>query len=239
MSTGFRIEIVDTPDGFVEMREVFHGVWGGPVPLVAMELLAAISHSGGYLTAARVDGELVGASLGLLAQYRDRPALHSHVTGLLPAARGLGLGRAMKLHQHRWAAERGIEWIEWTFDPLVRRNAWFNVAVLGVEVHAYLPAFYGEMTDDINVGDESDRLLVAWPVTPEPVDQRPLRDGTGVDAVAFVDTPLDVVALRRDDPIAVSDWRHRTRELLTRHLAAGRRVVGFTRDGRYVIGSGP
>jgi predicted GNAT superfamily acetyltransferase len=234
------IEIVDTPAGFVEMRDLFHRVWGGPVPLVAIEMLAAISHSGGYLARARVDGETVGASLGLLARYRGAPALHSHVTGLLPAARGLGLGRAMKLHQYRWASDRELAWIEWTFDPLVRRNAWFNIAVLGAETHAYLPSFYGEMTDAINAGDESDRLLTAWRIDPDrdPADQ-PLRDGSGVEAIDLVGTPADVVALRRDDPGSVAQWRRRTREALTDHLAADRRIIGFTRDGSYVIGSGP
>ncbi len=234
------IETVDTPAGFVEMRDLFHRVWGGPVPLVAIEMLAAISHSGGYLARARIDGEVVGASLGLLARYRDEPALHSHVTGLLPATRGLGLGRALKLHQYRWAAERGITSIEWTFDPLVRRNAWFNIAVLGAETHAYLPSFYGEMTDAINAGDESDRLLMVWPVDPDrdPAERR-LRDGSDVEAIDLVATPADVVALRGTDPAAVAGWRRRTREALTEHLATGRRIVGFTRDGSYVIGSAP
>ncbi len=78
-----------------------------------------------------------------------------------------GAGRAMKLHQRDWAAERDIPWITWTFDPLVRRNAWFNIEVLGAQVSEYLVNFYGPMTDSINAHDESDRLVVAWPTDPD------------------------------------------------------------------------
>jgi predicted GNAT superfamily acetyltransferase len=52
--------------------------------------------------------------------------------------------------------------IVWTFDPLVARNAWFNLAKLGATPSAYLEDFYGPMTDAINAGMASDRLLVTW-----------------------------------------------------------------------------
>jgi predicted GNAT superfamily acetyltransferase len=158
------------------------------------------------------------------------------VTGLLPAARALGVGRELKLHQREWARARGLESIVWTFDPLVRRNAWFNIAVLGAEIAAYLPSFYGTMTDAINGGDESDRLLVAWDIR-APLPSSPM-DGTGAgDDRLLVPTPDDVVQLRRTDPEAVASWRRSTRETFLDALAAGRSVVGFTRAGDYVMGS--
>jgi predicted GNAT superfamily acetyltransferase len=163
--------------------------------------------------------------------------LHSHVTGLIPAARGSGLGRAIKLHQRAWAVANEVPHIVWTFDPLVRRNAWFNIAVLGAEVTEYLPSFYGSMTDAINAGDDSDRLLVTWNVT-RPVPDRP-RDGHEMAGSQLVAVPDDVVALRRTDPLAVAVWRARTRSALTTALAEGRPIVGFTRAGHYVIGSVP
>ena len=182
-------------------------------------------------------GTMVGASLGLLARHGDRPALHSHVTGLLPATRGMGLGRALKLHQRDWAIAHDLDVITWTFDPLVRRNAWFNIAVLGADVDEYLPSFYGVMNDAINAGDESDRLHVVWDLaSPVPTDP---RDGSTVDEPLLVPTPDDIVALRHTDPAAVAHWRSTTRDALTTALTAGRPIAGFTRDGNYVIGSTP
>jgi predicted GNAT superfamily acetyltransferase len=149
--------------------------------------------------------------------------------------RHAGIGRAIKLHQRTWAIERGLDRITWTFDPLVRRNAWFNLAILGADVDAYLPSFYGEMSDAINAGDVSDRLLLAWDLS-APVPDTP-RDGTDLSNTELVPTPLDIVELRRCDPPAVAAWRSETRQALTSALDSGRRVLGFTRDGEYVIGS--
>lgn len=224
-----------------QVVDVLQRVWGADAPIVTLEMARAIGHSGGYVAGAFTNGgragSIVGASVGFLALHEGAPALHSHVTGLLPDARSSGVGRRMKMHQRAWAAARGIEWITWTFDPLVRHNAWFNIAVLGADVHGYLPDFYGTMTDAINAGDHSDRLHVEWRVS-APVPQH-ARNGGDVAGALLVPTPTDVVALRRSDPAAVTRWRRDVRAALTDAFDHGRHVVGFTREGNYVIGSEP
>jgi len=65
------------------------------------------------------------------------------------------------------------------------------------------------------------------------------RDGSGAASQLLVPTPPDIVELRRRDPLAVGRWRVETRDALTRALGADQRVVGFTRDGNYVIGEHP
>lgn len=231
------VRTISTPEDFSRHDALLREVWGMSTPLASLELLTALSHSGGYVAAA-FDGEaMIGASVGFLADHHGERALHSHVTGVVGSMRHSGVGRAIKLHQRSWAAEHGIAWITWTFDPLVRRNAWFNIAVLGADVDAYLPSFYGTMTDAINAGDESDRLLMAWNVA-APVPAHP-RDGSDVPDPVLVPTPPDIVELRRSDPGAVASWRSATRRALTAALGSGRRVLGFTREGAYVIGSRP
>ena len=230
------VRTISTREDFLAHDALMQGVWGMSAPLVTIELLTAISHSGGYVSAAFDEARMVGASVGFLADHHGAVALHSHITGVVDSMRHAGIGRAIKLHQRRWAAEHGIDWITWTFDPLVRRNAWFNIALLGADVEAYLPSFYGTMTDAINAGDESDRLLIAWDVrTPIP---SPPRDGRALRDALLVPTPSDIVELRRTDPQAVTRWRADTREALTTAFAAGGRVIGFTKEGAYVIGSG-
>ena len=234
-SPSIEVRSISSRRDFDEHGALMQGVWGTESPLVNVEMLTALSHSGGYVAAAFEADRMLGASVGFLADHHGELALHSHVTGVIDSMRHAGVGRAIKLHQRAWAAERALRWITWTFDPLVRRNAWFNIAVLGADVDAYLPSFYGEMTDAINAGDESDRLLMAWDVSAS-VPTQP-REGDDAVNPILVPTPADVVALRRTDPRAAAAWRSETRTALTGALAAGRPVVGFTRDGAYVIGS--
>jgi predicted GNAT superfamily acetyltransferase len=209
--------------------DLFEQVWGSGVPMLGVELLRALSHAGGYVCGAFLDGVLVGASVAFLGRYDGRLDLHSHATGVSPTARGAHVGRALKLHQRQWALQQGIEQITWTFDPLVRRNAWFNIARLGARPAEYLVDFYGPMSDAINAGDESDRLLVAWDLTvtaPEVTFDPQVH--------ARISTPEDIETLRRSDPVAARQWRADVREQL-RGPVDDRLVVGFTRDGDYLV----
>ena len=115
--------------------------------------------------------------------------MHSHITGVLPGLQSHGLGRVLKQHQREWAFARDVGHITWTFDPLVARNAHFNLRVLGARVTEYLVNHYGPMDDGVNRGDETDRVMVSWalaaPPAPTPADDR---------VVASVAVPHDIEA---------------------------------------------
>lgn len=229
---------------------LFAATWPGQPP-ASTGLLRAVSHAGGYVAGARdADGVLVGAAMGFLAEHHG-PALHSHLAAVVPAARGRGVGLAMKLHQRDWARARRLTAVTWTFDPLVRRNAWFNLTKLGASVDAYLPDHYGRMDDGINDADETDRLLAVWAVqaasggdAPDPAAAVPVLedvDGTPVTreappdaALVAVATPADVEALRRTDPALARQWRTAVRDALEPVVVSGR-VAGFTRAGSYLV----
>jgi predicted GNAT superfamily acetyltransferase len=232
MSDGdLEIRTLDTAAEMASIVTVFQQVWGSVTPIVGVELLRAIAHSGGYVAGAFAAGNIVGASFGFLARHDGQEALHSHVTGILPGVQHGGVGRAMKTHQRQWAAQRGIPWITWTFDPLVRRNAWFNIEVLGAHVAEYLVDFYGPMTDSINARDETDRLLMAWPTDPSTPTPTPPAGPAPVE----IPTPEDIVVLRRTDPIEAERWRHAVRDQLGGTLDRGGIVTAFTGDGSYVV----
>lgn len=242
--------------GLAELLPVdalFSAVWGEGSEPLGIELLRALSHAGGYVSGAFRGEELVGASVAFVGCHRG-PTLHSHQTGVLPAAQGLGVGRALKLHQRDWALARGIEQITWTFDPLVRRNAWFNLARLGARPDEYLVDFYGAMSDGINVGDASDRLYACWSLTQaqpalraevvtasdlvvNDVAGRPVSTPSAARFIR-IGTPPDIERLRRADPAAAREWRLVVRELLGEAIAAGS-VVGFTEAGEYVVDRSP
>jgi predicted GNAT superfamily acetyltransferase len=225
------IRLLETAEQMAPIVTMFQQVWGSVIPIVGVELLRAIGHGGGYVAGAFDSGHIVGASFGFLARHDGDDALHSHVTGILPGVQRSGVGRAMKNHQRAWAADQGLKWITWTFDPLVRRNAWFNIEVLRAHVADYLIDFYGPMTDSINGQDESDRLMVAWLTDPTAAVDETIPD---VEAIE-VPTPEDIVVIRRTDRDAARDWRLRVREELGERMNRGAVVTGFTRDGAYIV----
>ena len=225
------IKLLENAEEMALIVTMFQQVWGAVIPVVGVEMLRAIAHSGGYVAGAFDSGRIVGASVGFLARHEGEDALHSHVTGILPGATGSGVGRAMKNHQRAWAADQRLKWVTWTFDPLVRRNAWFNIEVLRAHVADYLVDFYGPMTDSINAHDESDRLMVAWPTDPTATTVTTNPDARQVE----VPTPEDIVVIRRTDPAASREWRLRLREELGERMHGGAVVTGFTRAGAYIV----
>jgi len=247
------VRLLDRLAELLPVDELFVEVWGPGTERLGIELLRALSHGGGYVAGAFRGDELVGASVAFVGQH-DEPALHSHQTGVAPAAQGLGVGLALKLHQRDWALARGIDLITWTFDPLVRRNAWFNLSKLGARPDEYLVDFYGAMSDGINVGDESDRLYACWRLGRRPAPPAAAQlsaaevilaeeDGhpvvTPSDArFVLIGTPLDIERLRRTDPAAAREWRMVLREHLGAEVAHGS-VVGFTEAGEYVVDREP
>nr|WP_285775095.1 GNAT family N-acetyltransferase [Microtetraspora sp. NBRC 13810] len=239
---------------FGEVDALFARIWRfepGGQPITA-ELMRALAHAGNYVAGAFQGERMVGASVGFFGQDAT---LHSHITG---AAVGHGIGFDLKLHQRLWALARGLSRITWTYDPLVRRNAHFNLAKLGARPAEYLPSFYGVMADAINQGDESDRILAVWPLADPGVEAAVRREprppqvpadavvglsGDGdrpvagrTDArVVLVAVPEDIERLRGADPGAAKAWRHAVRDVLGGLLAEGAQVTGFHRKMYYVV----
>lgn len=230
MSGIIDVQLVVTPADADKASALFDEVWE-ITNMVPSEVIVAALHSGGYSSLARLNGEVVGASFGLAS---NNGTLHSHVTGVARAHAGSGIGAQMKRHQWYWAQSHGYQAIGWTFDPLVRRNAWFNLVKLGARVVSYHENFYGEWTDPLNAGDRSDRLYVKWNVsaTGEPqVGKSVVANSGDVE----VPTPQDIESLRRTDRSEALSWRSRQRESLKVLLQPGARIRGFTDDSAYVI----
>ena len=141
---------------------------------MSAELLRAMGKAESYVAGAfdaeHPEAGMVGVCVGFHSTPAAR-AMHSHIAGVTPAVAGRHVGFALKLHQRAWCLDRGIDLTEWTFDPLVSRNAYFNLAKLGARVAEYLPDFYGSMTDAINRATTSDRILVHWSLASPEVAQ--------------------------------------------------------------------
>jgi predicted GNAT superfamily acetyltransferase len=223
-----------------ELAELFATIWGRPgEPPLDSSTLQALSHSGNYVAAAYSGNRMVGGLIGWLGgRPPDDLHLHSHILGVLPDTEARGVGFGLKQHQRTWCLDRGVTSIEWTFDPLVRRNAYFNLVKLGADAVEYLVNFYGAMDDGINTGEESDRVLVRWNLQSEKAAAaaagRPLEFRPGAGAV-LVPVPDDIVAIRRADPELARRWRQQLREALGGAMTRGHRVTGFSRAFEYIL----
>ena len=252
-SSGVELREIEDTDELAAVSGLLSAIWHreAATPQLTVEMLKALSKTGNYVTAAFHEGRLVGAAVAFFAAP-DRTSLHSHIAGVVDDRRARNIGYALKLHQRAWALTRGIPTITWTFDPLVCRNAHFNIAKLGARAVEYLPDFYGEMGDAVNAGDQSDRLLVAWDLLAEnavpPVrdagtvlgiapDGTPRR-GDWPGAHAIVAVPPDIERLRTERPRLAAEWRLAVRDVLGSALAGGARIVEFRRDQGYVISAG-
>ena len=186
-------------------------VWAGGPEVVPFDLGIAVLHVGAYCSAAYDGDEMVAASFGFRGVFNGKDILHSHVTGSFQP----GAGYTLKQHQFEWAKQQGLAGITWSFDPLVRRNCVFNFDKLGATAVEYLPNFYGTMTDEINAGDDSDRLFVYWNLTGTQSDQSISPNAMPVEI------PEDIEALRKTDLTAAKTWRTSTRQKLQPLLEQG------------------
>ncbi|MGB4777366.1 GNAT family N-acetyltransferase [Microbacterium sp.] len=231
------IRELHTMEQVAAAADVISEVWGGDKTGMPANLLQALAHSGNYAVGLYLDrpgadgpgGErMIGASVAFFAAPAER-SMHSHITGVLAPYRSLGLGRLLKQHQRQWAFARDVGHITWTFDPLIARNAHFNLRVLGARVTEYLVDHYGAMDDVVNRGDESDRLMASWALA------APASPPREEDIVTTVEVPPDIERIRREQPGEALDWRYRVREAFEGLMQDGFVVGGFDADRGYLF----
>ena len=200
---------------------------------ITPNLLKAMVHSGAYLSGAFIGEKCVGAAFAFPA-ITGGLHIHSHMTAVLDDYRDQGIGYAIKIDQWYWAKKNNYREITWTFDPLVARNAKFNLIKLGVEISAYYPNFYGDMPDTINAGDESDRVMASWKVVgDQPVAKSVITNPSDLDIMIKI--PEDIVAIRSSDISENLKWRRRVRGEFIRAFEKGGKVVGFSANNEYVV----
>ena len=230
------IRVAHTPADSALIADLFDKVWDVK-SMVSPEIMTASLHNGGYGSVIYIDSRPVGAAFALVGRALpglNGPNLHSHATGVLPEFVGKGIGEMIKRHQWDWAKENGFDTITWTFDPLVRRNAHFNVIKLGATVLGYHQNFYGELDDGINAGEQSDRVLVRWNVAGVAAPQANTFVEPSQTAVV-IETPADIEQLRKTDRVQSDGWRARQRAAFESAQLSGLSVVGLSNDFSYVL----
>jgi predicted GNAT superfamily acetyltransferase len=188
-------------------QELERRVWGtDETDVVPIHVLITVQKNGGLLLGAYDPdgpaemGGLVGATFGWLGVGVD-PARReegeilkfcSHMAGVLPAWQGKRVGLRLKLAQREHVLAQGLtDWITWTYDPLYRANAAFNIHRLGATCATYIRDIYGELNDDLNRGVPSDRCQVDWRLRSPHVlhDIEPRRREQAWEAASLVVLP--------------------------------------------------
>jgi predicted GNAT superfamily acetyltransferase len=227
---------------FEEVLRLQQAIWGfADIELLPLRFLVVVSKVGGHVFGA-YDGEMMVGFCFAIPGIKPggRPYLHSHMLGVLPAYRDAGVGRSLKLKQRDEALSRGIELIEWTFDPLELKNAFFNIERLGVIVRRYVHNQYGTSTSVLHGGLPTDRLVPEWWIRSPRVEA--IIAGQSVNrppAEARITVPSNINALIENDPAQARQIQEDIGRQFDMHFRTGLAVTGFARteeSGTYLLG---
>lgn len=224
----------------VELQKQIWGYADGEV--YPLRLFVNLSKIGGHtLGAFTARGEMVGFVTSMPAWHGRRRYYHSLSLGVLPAHENQGLGRRLKLAQRDEALRSGVECIEWTFDPLRAKNAFFNIVRLGAIARRYLPDHYGPVASRLQQGLPSDRLIAEWwlksPRVQRVLARKPPRHSRRKPA-AELRIPHDIARLAASHPAEARARQAAAREFLQRCFARQLAITGFALDqpgARYVL----
>ena len=237
----YAIRPLTTLAEFQQCVEIQGAVWGyEDNDIVPRRMFLLAQKIGGQVVGAliRESGmeKLIGFAMALPA-YRDGLAyLHSHMLAVLPEYRNVGLGRRLKLAQRDDAIVRGIQRMEWTYDPLEIKNSYLNIAKLGAISRRYEADFYGPSSSSLQGGLPTDRLYAEWWLR-SPRVEAALRDGQV--AVLTAGAKFERVVV----PQAVGEWKATVdqkpraaavqtanRTVLQAAFRRGLAVIGYERD---------
>ena len=229
-------------DQFREAVSLQQEIWGfEDFELLPVRLFVVATKVGGQAFGAYDGNRMVGFCLSIPGlKAGGGYYLHSHMLGVANEYRNAGVGRALKLAQRDDALRRGIALIEWTFDPLEIKNAYFNMERLGAIVRRFVPNQYGMTTSHLHAGLPTDRLVAEWWVGSERVNatidsrpfQRPLPE-------ARVAVPANIAQLRADDLERARKIQAGIGDQFQEYFRRGMAVIGFERTaeaGVYLIG---
>ena len=171
------IRLLETPQELSAVEELQRLIWpGDETEILPVHIFRAAVHNGGLVLGAYNQDQLIGFVFGFpgVDLSGDKPRLThaSHMAGVHPEFRDAGLGYLLKRAQWQMVRHSGVERITWTYDPLQSRNANLNIAKLGAVCNTYIPNYYGEMRDGLNIGMPSDRFQVDWWVNSNRVQRR-------------------------------------------------------------------
>ena len=236
------IEALTTEQQFRDAVALQKTVWGfDEIELVPVRLFVVATKVGGQAFGAYTEGRMIAFCLALPGlKPGPKSFLHSQMLGVLPEFRDAGIGRRLKLRQREDALARGIDLIEWTFDPLEIKNAYFNMQRLGAIVRRYVRNQYGTTSSHLHGGLPTDRCTAEWWVASERV--RSIVNGDPYENPAIVEriqVPANIAEIRRTDPKRARAIQAEISECFESAFSRKLAVLGMDRSdefGTYLLG---
>lgn len=229
-------------DDFRECVRLQEQVWGfEDLEILPTRVFVVADEIGGQIFGAFEqagrESRMIGFLVALPGIRHGKPFFHSHMLGVLPEWRDRGVGRRLKMMQRDDALARGVGLVEWTFDPLEPKNAFFNIARLGAVVRRYVPNRYGITTSGLHAGLPTDRLAAEWWVGSERV--RAALEGRQPRVVVErrIEVPADIAEVKKRDRARALEIQARIRAEFQEAFAAGLAVAGFDPTGAYLLTS--
>src|SRR5580698_4826189 len=215
---------------FQEAVQLQKRIWGfEDIELLPARLFVVAIKVGGQAFGAYDGGRMIGFLISIPGLKPGGGSyLHSHMLGVLPDYRDQGVGRIMKLKQRDDALARGIRLIEWTFDPLELKNAFFNMERLGAIVRRYVENQYGTTSSPLHGGLPTDRCIAEWWISSPRVTTR--LDGgyfAHYPAEARIAIPSDIATIRANDPARAREIQQRACEQFRTAFDRELAVIGF------------
>jgi predicted GNAT superfamily acetyltransferase len=253
---------------FASCFDIQRAVWGSAdADLTPLPLFVVAAETGGQVLGAFAGERMVGFTLALAglhtkdksgapsAPYREprrlKPFLHSHMTAVVDGWRDHGVGRQLKLFQRNDALARGIDLIEWTFDPLQIKNAYFNLVRLGAIARKFVHNMYGSFSSPLQGSLPTDRLIAEWrlnsPRVRKAVSARAGSKRTSADRgrvrggkIVRIRVPAELVSARNSQPDEALRMQAEIRQEFEHWLNLGYAATSVTVDkssqgGEYVL----
>lgn len=224
-----------TLDEFNECVRIQQIIWGNSLT-VPSPIFFVARETGGQVLGAFHDGLMVGFALALIGVHDQRIFLHSHMAAVLPKHQNQGFGRKLKLLQRQDALARGIELVEWTFDPLELKNAHFNFLRLGAIARRYISNCYGVTLSPLHAGLPTDRLVAEWWLDSERVRATVDEKHSSVAAVhphltVNIPVPADIAHLKERDTATAERIQNGLREQFQQWFEKGYVAIGLKSNG--------
>ena len=233
--------------GLDELRECIalqKEIWNfTDAELIPLRMFVVAEKVGGQVMGAFDGNEMVGFALSVPGTRSGHIYLHSHMLAVRKEHRNSGLGRRLKLLQREDALSRGIELIEWTFDPLEIKNSYLNIEKLGAVARRYNINQYGITSSPLQGGLPSDRLIAEWWLKSRRVETL-LATGKNpsFSQQAAIEVPAQIYQWKAttETRSKAQQVQERNRKQFLKAFDEGQTVLGYDRDaegdGKFLLG---